>query len=259
MRKTTVITSIFGVVALISPFSLFAADEEEAAPPPLTEVWFVIPKAGMESQFFEAAAADKAVRSKLGDSREWRAFTVAIGHHLDAIQYRGCCFNWADQDAYIAEDEEKGLSDNWNENVHPYVDHYHHYFERFDWENSKWASGENDGPYFGVTTWSVKQGAGPASYLARGKMSQLEIESGWDHDWLWMSRIGGKPMTAVVSSYENFADMEPPEESFYDFVVGELGAEEAGAMFADFGSGYTDSDYTVWKLDPDLSDDPDDD
>lgn len=259
MKKTAVITGIIGVVALIAPLSLFAQDAEGEAPPPLTEVWMVIPKAGMEAEFFKAAEEDKVIREKAGESREWLAYTVVLGHSMDAVQFRGCCFDWADQDAYIAEGEANNAGENWNENVHPYVDHYHHYFERTDWENSQWPAGEGNGPYYGVTSWSVKQGAGPASGQAREKMSQLAIDEGWEGNWLWLSRIGGKPMTAIVSSYENYADMAPPEQSFFEFASGHLGAEEAGAMFADFASGYTDSDYTVWKYHEGLSATPDDD
>lgn len=258
MKKLAVITGFIGVVALIAPLSLFADEAEEAVRPPLTEVWIVVPKTGMEGQFYEAVAADNAYRKEAGGTRSWSAFTVAIGHTINAIQFRACCFDWADQDAYEAESLEKGLGDNWNENVHQYVDYYHRYFDYTDWENSNWTDGENDGPYFGVTTWTVKQGAGPASNAARKKMSQLAINGGWEGQWLWLSRIGGRPATAVVSSYENYADMEPPEEGFFEFMVEELGAEEAGAMFADFGSGYSDSDYTVWKSHPGMSSDSDD-
>ena len=259
MKKTAVITRIIGVVALIAPLGLFAAEAEEAATPPLTEVWMVVPKAGMAAKFYEAVEADKEFRAEAGDTRDWSAFTVAVGHNLNVVQFRACCFNWADQDAYEADSQEKGLSKHWNENVHQFVDHYHHYFEYNDWENSHWPDGGASGPYFGVTTWSVKQGAGPASNAARKKMSQAAIENGWDSKWLWLSRIGGKPITAIVSPFENYADMEPPEQSFFAFMTEKLGAEEAGKMFADFGSGYSDSDYTVWKFHPGMSAEPDED
>ena len=60
-------------------------------------------------------------------------------------------------------------------------------------------------------------------------------------------------MIAIVSSYENYADMEPPEQSFFEFASEKLGAEEAGAMFSDFGNGFTDSEYTIWVRDESLS------
>lgn len=259
MKKTAVITSFIAGIALIAPLSLFAAEDEEAAPPPLTEVWIVVPKAGMENQFHRAVEADKAFREKAGDSRNWLAYTVAIGHTYNAVQFRACCFNWADQDAYEADSQEKGLGDNWDENVHQYVDHYHRYFEYTDWDNSHWPDGAGNGPYYGVTMWTEKQGAGPASNAARKKISQLAIEGGWENNWLWLSRIGGKPMTAVVSSYANYADMEPPEQNIFEFVTEKIGAEETAELFADFGSGFTGSDYTVWKFHPGMSASTDDD
>jgi hypothetical protein len=259
MKKTAVITGLISVVALIAPFSLFADEAEKAAPPPLSDVWIVVPKTGMEGKFREAVAAEVKARTGLGDTHDWQAYTVVIGHTLNAVQFRACCFNWAGLGAYEAEGDERGYTDYWNENVDQYVDHMHRYIEYTDWENSNWAEDENNGPYYGVTTWKMKQGAGPASSAARKKMSQVAINEGWEGQWLWLSRIGGKPMTAVVSSFESYADMEPPEQSFFEFLIEKLGAEEAAAMFADFGSGYSDSDYTVWQFDSGMSDNSDDD
>lgn len=258
MKKLAVITGFIGVVALIAPLSLFADEAEEAAPPPLSDVWIVVPKIGMEGQFQDAVAAEAKARTELGDTHQWQAYTVEIGHKLSAVQFRACCFNWADLDTYVAESDERGYNDYWNENVDQYVGHMYRYLDYTDWENSNWADGENDGPYFGVTTWTVKQGAGPASSEALKKISQVAINEGWDGQWLWLSRIGGKPKTAVVSSFEKYADMAPPEQNLFEFMTEKLGAEEAAAMFADFASGFTGSDYTVWKHHPGMSDPGDD-
>ena len=205
--------------------------------------------------------ADVAVAFMGDDSREWIAYTVEIGHNRNLVQFRSCCFNWADQDAYEAEEDEKGFNANWNENVDQYVDHYHRYFERIDWENSNWPDEGTDGPYYGVTSWTVKQGAGPAANQARIKLSDVALNQGWSEagrNWLWLQRIGGKPMTAVVTSFSSYADMEPPEQSFFEFVGEKLGAEEAAAVFGAFGSGFTSSDYTVWLYNEAMSSPSDD-
>ena len=118
MKKSSLIVSIAGIATLILPLSLSAQDqEEEAAIPPLSDVWIIVPKRGMEAQFAEAVAADIALRAAGDDSREWIAYTVEIGHNRNLVQFRSCCFNWADQDAYEAEEDEKGFNANWNENV----------------------------------------------------------------------------------------------------------------------------------------------
>ena len=130
MKTTTFLTSIAASIALIAPLSLHADGHEEAeAPPPMTEVWMAVPKAGMMGKFVEAVSADVEYRKKKGETRSWQAYTVAIGDNMNVVQFRACCFDWADQDTYIADSEEKGLGENWMENVHQYVDHYHHYFE----------------------------------------------------------------------------------------------------------------------------------
>ena len=261
MKKTTVITSLISAIALIATFSLQAQDDADGAGlAPLSDVWLVVPKAGKEDKFFAALAADKKLRDEKDDSRAWEVYTVAVGDDTDAVQFRACCFNWADQDAYDVEEEEKGFSEHWNDKVSPYVDHYHRSIQNMDWENSYWPDGEGDGPYYGVTTWDIKFDAGPASGIARRAMSKIAIENGWADTaggWLWHYTETGKPRMMVASSYANFAEMEPPEVTIYDFMVEALGEEEAVKIFSDFNSAYSSSDYTIWEHRPELSASPD--
>jgi hypothetical protein len=254
MKKPLLITFI---AVLMMPLGLVAQEEgADEAPPPLTSTWTLLPKKGMEAEFAEAAAAEIKARAEKGESRQWFAYRPVVGDNLAVVHYRACCFNWADEDAAIAEDAELGLGESWGENVGPYVDHYHHHFERADWENSHWPDTGTSGPLFGVTTWQWKQGVGPGPGQAREKLSQIGINDGWasdENNWLWFSRIGGAPQLSIVSSFENYADMEPPEQSFFEFIKEQIGEEEAGALFAQFGAGFASSDYTVWRLDTDLS------
>ncbi|MFZ9052780.1 MAG: hypothetical protein ACO22K_07160 [Woeseiaceae bacterium] len=245
-----------GIAVLLLPFGLLAEDHEEA-PGSLTDVWLMVPKKGMETEFETAVKAHMAFRAEAEDSRNWLAFMPVIGHNLSVYQFRACCFEWADQDAYNAENQEKGLGANYNENVWQYVDHAHHYIEYMDWENSHWPDGESDGPYFGVTAWKMKpnQGSGPRE--ARLKLSQMAIENGWgdtDNQWLWHWRIGGPNELRIVSPFDNYAEMAPPEQSFFEFIAEHMGSEEeASALFDQFGSGFAGSDYTVWVHRKDLS------
>lgn len=258
MKRTSYLVSLASVVALMVPLSAIAQDEDaaEESPPPLTDVWMMVVKQGMAAEFNEAMAAHMQFRKDAGESSDWQAFRVAVGENMAPIQYRSCCFEWADMDARDAENDELGLSANFSENVAQYVDHFHHYFETFDWDNSHWPDDGTSGPYFGVTSWINKEGSGPASGQAMEKMSQLAITEGWandDNNWLWISRIGGDGVTAIVSSYENYADMAPEEQSFFEFTVEKLGEVEASEMFQAFGSGFEDSDYTIWELDESIS------
>lgn len=252
MKKTTILASLAGLAVVSLPLSAIAQEE---APKPLSDVWMMVVKPGMEAEFNAAMAAHMQFRKDAGESRDWQAYRVEIGHNMKPIGFRSCCFDWADLDAHEAENEELGLGANFQANVGQYVDHFHHYLETFDWENSHWPEEGTSGPYFGVTSWTNTQGRDSDSSDAKAAMSKL-AKDGWANDennWLWMSRIGGDAATMIVSSFANFADMAPNEQSFGEWVTEKIGEDEADEMFEDFGGGFDDSDYTVWKLDPSIS------
>jgi hypothetical protein len=257
MKRTSFLVSLAGIAALALPLSSIAQDEVAAeAPPPLSEVWVMVVKPGMESQFNEAMATHMQFRKDAGEARSWQAYRVALGHNVAPIQYRSCCFDWADLDTYDAADTEMGLGENFQATVGQYVEHYHHYLASSDWENSHWPETGTSGPYYGVTSYTVKTGRGPASAAAAEDMSQLAKNDGWateDNNWLWLTQIGGDSTIAIVTSHANYADMADPEQSLFGFAAEKLGEEEAGKMFDDFSKGFTDSDYTIWKLDESIS------
>lgn len=242
------------------PVAAIADDHE--TPPALTDVWLIVPKQGMAAEFEAAIEAHMAYRTNRDDSADWEVYRAVIGDNPNLYQFRSSGLEWADLDAYAAEGREKGFGEHWDSNVDQYVDHYHHYLERTDWENSHWP--EDAGPfrYYGVTTWTWKQGAGPGPDEARSEFSQLAKNAGWadaGNEWLWLSRIGGEPKLMVATGFADYADMEPPEQSFYEFLVEEVGADEAAATIATFSDGFSESEYTVWLHLENLSTPSDDD
>ena len=250
MRKLS-IASFIGLALLALPLALWAQDDERAA---LSDVWLVMPKSGMQGQFEDAVKTHMAFRTDAGETRAWDTYGVALGSNPLLYQFRAGSMEWADQDAFISEDGDKGLSANWSANVDQYVDHYHHYMEEADYENSKWPADLGQKPLYGLTTWTWKQGAGPAADEARKQLSKIGMDDDWEYNWLWLSRIGGEPQVMLVSPYDSYADMEDPEQSFFDCVTEKLGSEEeAGKIFAAFSGGFTGSSYTVWQHRPDLS------
>jgi hypothetical protein len=250
MRRLS-IASIIGMALLTLPLGLWAQEDERA---PLSDVWLIMPKQGMGTQFEDAVRTHMAFRTDAGETRNWETYGTALGRNPMLYQFRASSINWADQDAYVAEDEEKGLGSNWFANVDQYVDHYHHFIESADYENSNWPTDLGQQTYYGVTSWTWKQGAGPGPNEARKQLSKIAMDEGWDYNWLWLSRIGGEPTLMIVSPYENFAAMAPPEQEFFDFVAEKLGSEEeAGKIFAQFSAGFAGSSYTIWEHRPDLS------
>ncbi len=255
MKKMRLIPAALAILSLAFANAVLADEHEDDAPPPLSSVWLIVPKTGMEGEFAAAVGEHMAMRAEAGDTRTWSAYRPVIGYNLKPIQFRACCFDWADEDAYQAQAAEKGFGADWNENVHPYVDHYHHYIETADWENSHWPEGM-DGPYYGVTEWHYIEGSGPASGEARREIVRILKETGWASDtnnWLWLFNIGGSQKTILASSYDSYAAMEQPEVNAYQAVAEEVGEEKAAELFADFNSAYSKSTYTVWEYDEAMS------
>ena len=144
------ITSIWlGAALLLVPFGLLAQDDDRA---PLSDVWMIMPKQGMATQFEEAVRSHMAFRRDAGDSRTWEAYSVALGSNPGLYQFRAGSLEWGDQDGYIAEDAEKGFGPHWMANVDQYVDRYHHYFERADYAMSNWPADLGQHPFYGVTS-----------------------------------------------------------------------------------------------------------
>lgn len=226
---------------------------EQSSPPNLAEIWIVKPQSG-HSQEFEAALRDHiAERKKAGDPRAWQTYTVEVGEDIGTYGVRYCCFDWADQDAYHEWSRGTELQKHWNENVHPHVASYEHYFDVIDHENSHWPADGGGWNFVGVTKWRPKSGEGMARRAALSKMTGTAKEHGWEGRWVFMNSVGGPESLLLAVPFDNYADMAPPEVSFYEFMSEHLGEEEAQAVFNQFSSSFWGSEYTIYRLRHDLS------
>ncbi len=253
MKQNITAGLVAAAALLFTPLAALADDHE----PDLSSVWIFAPKKGETAEFEKAIREHAALREKGGDSRDWQFYSVAMGDKMGIYQVRHCCFDWADEDAYNIENAEKGFGEHFQETVAPHIDHMHHYFERSDMENSYWPDDLGQKQYYGVTSWVWKEDASPDVTEVRQSMSQALKEAGWgeQNPWLWMSRIGGKQMLMIVSPYDSYADMAPPEQNMYDYMLenSDMTGDEMDEVFATFGAGFSSSDYTVWQFRPDLS------
>jgi hypothetical protein len=263
MKVTKLAVTLAATIALVLPFTVSADNHDEEERKPLTDVWFMVPKQGKEAEFEAALKEHLAYRAETGETRSWMGYRVALGQNVAPVMLRHCCFDWADRDQWVDAEGSDERGAHFAENVHPLVDHYHHYMERTDYENSHWPTdGSASGPYFGVNTWKLKMNTGPGPNKARAEISQAAIEAGWGdagNHWLWITRIGGEPTLMLVNSFENYADMAAPEPTFYEFMAETMGSEKLDALFKEFGSAFASSDYTIWYYDEELSTPGDDD
>jgi len=256
MKKTStmLLLSLLASMLYLLPLGAMAEDE----PGPLAEMWLVTTKTGHQGDFQAALKEHMAVRAEHGDPWKWQTYTANVGKHLDQVAIRYCCIDWADVDSYEQWNKNNpDVMNHWLEKVDQHAEKYEHYFEQLDWDNSNWTEGSGPYRFFGVTEWAIKGGHGADFEAAREKMSQIALDQGWANtgrNWIWTTTIGGKQTQGIVVPYKNYADMAPGEESFYEFLVKQLGSEEAASGLLKTFSGATwGSEYTVWEHRPDLS------
>ncbi len=250
MKRKNLLTVLVSLSLLLVIVSAQAQDE---SPPNVADLWIVTVDYPNTAAFEEAFKTHLAARKEAGDPRNWQMYTVVAGGGMDTYWVRYCCFKWADADAYAEWSQNSGVFDHWDEHVAQYVDDYHHRFQNLDLDNSNWPEDRTGDRYFGVTSWRLKPGTTGTRQAAIKALSAVGKEHGWSRPWSWQSYVGGDAELAIVSPYVNFADMEPPEQSFFEFASEHLGAEETARLFNDFGSSFLSSEYTIFEHRPDLS------
>ena len=260
MRKARLTGGFVGLVTLLFAMNALADSHEEERGA-ISDVWIFAVKRGMEAEFTVAMKEHIAVRKEMGEPRKWYGYRAEVGHHPGLIMYRSASMSYADHDAYLASDL-GAIGEAFNEKIDPLVDHYHHYIDSYDWDNSHWPDDEStEGPLFTEVLRKWKPG-GYASDQARQRMSQIALNDGWaekGYEWLWVNRTGGEPMQAIVFPRANYADMAPTGDSFRAWLAEQVGSEDQAAeIFDTWLSGFSATKVTVWRHDPDISTPSDD-
>lgn len=245
--------SLTALVALSLLFASVSAHAQDESPPNVADLWVVTVDYANAAAFEEAFKTHGVARKEAGDPRSWQVYTAAAGGELNTYSIYSCCFKWADADAYDEWTLDSGIMGHWNEQVAQYVDDYRHQFQVVDLDNSNWPDDASAYNYFGVTSWQPKPGAENSRQAALKAFTAVAKENGWSRPWSWSYGVGGDAEMILVSPYVNYADMEPPEQSFFEFVAEHLGAEEAARLFGDFGNSFWSSEYTIYLLRRDLS------
>ena len=259
MKQTRLAGGLIGVAVLLFAINALA-DSHEAEPGAISDVWVFAIKRGMEEEFTTAMKKHMAARKEMGESRTWYGYRAEVGHHPGLVMYRSTPMSYADHDAYLASDL-SAIGKDYSENIDSLVDHYHHYIDAYDWENSHWPDNETtEGPLFTEVSRKWKPNAGYASNQARKRMSQIALNDGWaakGYEWLWVNRTGGEPMQAIVFPRANYAEMAPTGDSFRTWLAEQVGSEEgADEIFDTWLSGFSGTKITIWRYDPEISTPP---
>lgn len=241
---------------LLVPFTSVSA--QEGPPGNVAESWVMHVDYENQAAFEDAVKGYMAMSKEMGSPYHWEAYVQNTGEHLNAYYFRHCCFAWAERDAFDTWAEENpALQEYWDTNAHPLVKSYGHHFSEVDFENSHWPEEMDDPQFVGVTTYMIKPGKYQKFNGTKEALSQLAINNGWadnDHQWGWTSSVDGERTVSLVIPHENYADMADPDPSFFEFVTGQVGSEEAAAgMFDTMMSATTGTHYEVYAHRPELS------
>jgi len=174
------------------------------------------------------------------------------GEDLNYYVVRSCCAEWAEQDSYQVWDE-KDANPHFMETVHPHVDSYSHNFSELDRKNSNWGD-DVKANYVGVTHYEVKMGKGRQMNAALKEMSAVAKDNNWPYSWSWSYPVGGSYTVNLVVPFENYADMAPLDENFYEFVSKTLKSEKkADKLFESFTGSFSSANYSIYQWRKDLS------
>lgn len=243
------------VATLLTALPAMAQDDP---PGNVAEMWTVYVDFENQPAFEEAVKGYMTLAKEMGGPQHWEAYRKNTGKDFHAYYFRSCCFTWAQRDEIDAWHEENpGLQENWNANAHPHVSGYEHDFETIDFENSHWPDDMGQPKFVGVTTYKVKHGASQQFSAIAAELSQIAKEHGWaeqGHEWAWVNSVNGKNTVAIAIPHMNYADMEMPDPTFYQFLAEHLGSEEAAAgKFEEINASTDGSYYDIYTHYPDLS------
>lgn len=245
-----IFNSIF--ISFLLVFSNFSLSAETKLN--LADVWIMVPKDGQSAKFETAFKSHLKYRQKQQDPRVWNTYTPVVGRDISFYVVRSCCLSWGDLDSYQQWSDKAKVLEHWNKNVAPLVSSYEHYFNELDFANSHWPESNDGMKYFAVTQYRVKMGKRGSIVEGKKTLSDYAKAMKWPYYWSWSDQIGGKENLSLVIPYNNYADMAPPEVSFYQAIVKHLKSEDkAKEIFKQWSGNFKSTDYTIYRYRPDLS------
>ncbi|MEM6511730.1 MAG: hypothetical protein AAF660_01850 [Pseudomonadota bacterium] len=247
-------TIFVAAAASLLPFAAFA-DGHEDVQDLITDVWIFHIEPEAMADFTAGMTEFWEARADAGDDATWYAYQTLLGKGMNRIQFRRIAGEWADMDGYAEKVEAYETGSIFVEKVAPHVGYMERYIEESDLAHSHWPESAN-GPYYGVTTWYMDESVNPQAGDARRSVSMM-LKDGWASDqnnWMWLNRVGGKPVIMMVTSFDSWAAMAEPETTVFEFMMAEMESEaEVMGKFSDFSAGKVSSDFTVWEFDDELS------
>ncbi|NMP16754.1 hypothetical protein [Thalassotalea sp. Y01] len=246
------IKTLISALSLLSLLFITAVKAEEEVAP-LTDIFVVTIKDSDREAFEAALRAHMQFRVNQGEPNKWHVYTQVVGEELETYILRSCCTNWDKIAEHADWSKNAKTTPHWRKHVGKYVVDSAHYYSRYDTENSSWDD-DKQFKYFGVESLKIAPGKGIQAREAIKQVSDVAKQMQWQDSWSWHTRIGGEAQVQLVFGYQAYEDMMPPEKSFYQRLVEQLGSDdEARAMIESYGSVFSSSNYAIYVLRKSLS------
>lgn len=220
----------------------------------LADSWIIQVNRGEAEKFEAAFTKHLAFRIKQGDPRTWEVYQPVVGRDMGHYVVRTCCIKWADLDTYDEWAYTSKVSDNWNKNVDRFVQSYAHEIDTIDFINSNWRDSDVAPALISFTSYILKPGRQVQWSLAMSAMSKHAMAGGWPYHWAWGESMGGAGERWLAVPYDNYAGMEPSDQTLAMFLAKQMESREAAMeLMSEFSDAIEATDRTIYRYRADLS------
>ncbi|HUK23839.1 MAG TPA: hypothetical protein VLV49_04610 [Terriglobales bacterium] len=247
MRR--IVSGIVGVCLLA--FSVAAFAQEKTVN--VGEVYFMMPKPGMSSQFEQGRKKHMEWHRKNNDTWSWTMFQIMTGDGTGGYISSTFGHTWKDFDTW---EEKLGMADAADSEINlvPYLASDTESIWRVMTEVTHPPS-STPPKMLEVLHFMLKPGTESDFHYAISKVSEAIVKANWPNTATWYELVNGGegPHYVLVIPHDNWADMAEPTPSFSEMLEKTLGRHEADMLMQSFDKTVARewSEIAVYR--PDLS------
>lgn len=222
------------IVVLVCVLGLaLSSVAQEAQGPMISQVVWVLPKAGQQQQLEAAAKQHMEWHRQQNDTWTWNIWMVMSGENTGSYYAVSPNHRWADFDGGVSREADAAHA---IQTIGPYIERETNSFH-VQLENlSRPPTGDTAYPLAVVNTYQVRWGKAEDFNHFMQRAHEAIGKTNWPVHYLWYALANGgeHPSYGLVILYENFADMTPPEKPFDKMLEEAFGAAEARRLLRTF-------------------------
>ena len=241
-------------VTLVVALSLLpaAALAQPSSDGNLAQIVFVTPKDGHGHDFEEGL---KRHAEATGGPYAWLTWEIMTGDRTGSYMAGTFGHSWADFD--MQPDDPMRAEMSFRTNIQPHVQDAQVSFWMFRPELSTTAPEEGGTPsrFTQVYHYMPKVSGGQTAEQAFARVKEAADAAMWPGEWMVYSLVNGGqlPHYVIVIEADSFADFAEPEPTMYEMLVGQMGEDEAIALFQSFAEAMMSENSEMHAFREDLS------